>query len=94
MIETLDTGIPSPRLPTLADIEQRTEDLLAQPPTPSRPATSVADPASPPTAALPTPEPLRPKEPQHTLRSIFDYEDPEPAEEETAEPEESHWEET
>ena len=48
MIETLETGITSPRLPTLADIEQRTEDL-------------------------PTPEPLRrPKEPQHTLRSVFD----------------------
>src|SRR6201994_4087202 len=30
MIETLETGITSPRLPTLAAIEQRTEDLLAQ----------------------------------------------------------------
>jgi hypothetical protein len=73
MIETLETGITSPRLPTLADIEQRAEELLAQPTHPSRHPTSVADPASPPTAALPTPEPLRrPKETQHTLRSIFD----------------------
>jgi hypothetical protein len=30
MIEALETGITSPRLPTLAAIEQRTEDLLAQ----------------------------------------------------------------
>ncbi len=57
MIETLDTGITSPALPTLAEIERRTEDLLAQPPT----------------AARPTPEPRpRPNQPQHTLRSIFD----------------------
>jgi hypothetical protein len=73
MIETLETGITSPRLPTLADIEQRTEELLAQAAHLSRQATSVADPASPPTAAQPTPEPLRPpKEPQHTLQSVFD----------------------
>src|SRR6201994_838336 len=57
MIETLETGITSPALPTLAEIERRTEDLLAQPPT----------------AARPTPEPpCQPNEPQHTLRSIFD----------------------
>src|SRR5579863_5171856 len=57
MIETMETGITSPALPTLAEIERRTEELLAQPPT----------------AALPTPEPRpRPNEPQHSLRSIFD----------------------
>src|ERR1700733_5449412 len=57
MIEILETGITSPALPTLADIERRTEELLAQPPT----------------AALPTPEPRpRPNEPQHSLRSTFD----------------------
>ena len=57
MIETLETGITSPRLPTLAEIERRTEELLAQPPT----------------AAQPTSEPRpRPNQPQHTLRSIFD----------------------
>jgi hypothetical protein len=73
MIETLETGITSPSLPTLADMERRTEELLAQPPPPSRHTTNVADPASPPTAAQPTPEPLRrPKEPQHSLRSVFD----------------------
>ena len=73
MIETLETGITSPRLPTLADIEQRTDDLLAQAASLARHATSAADLASQPTAALPTPEPLRrPKEPQRSLRSIFD----------------------
>ena len=57
MIETLETGITSPALPTLAEMERRTEELLAQPPT----------------AALPNPEPRpRPNEPQHTLRSVFD----------------------
>ncbi len=70
MIETLETGITSPALPTLAEIERRTEDLLAQPPIPTRHATHAADPASP---ALPTPEPRpRPNEPQHPFRSIFD----------------------
>ena len=33
MIETVETGITSPALPTLAEIERRTEELLAQPPT-------------------------------------------------------------
>src|ERR1700760_2424268 len=57
MIETLETGITSPALPTLAEIERRTEDLLAQPPTAARPT--------------PGPQP-RPNQPQHSLRSIFD----------------------
>ena len=70
MIETLETGITSPALPTLAEIERRTEELLAQPSTPTRHATHVTDPASP---EMPTSEPRQqPKEPQHTLRSIFD----------------------
>src|ERR1700733_5000093 len=57
MIEILETGITSPALPTLAEIERRTEEPLAQPPT----------------AALPNPEPRpRPNEPQHSLRSTFD----------------------
>ena len=69
MIETLETGITSPALPTLAEIERQTEEPLAQPRTP----THLTDPASPPTAALPTPETRpRPNEPQHSLRSIFD----------------------
>ena len=73
MIETLETGITSSGLPTLAEIEQRTEELLAQPLPSSPHATSVANPASPPTPALPTPKPQpRPNEPQHSLRSIFD----------------------
>src|SRR5450631_779360 len=73
MIEALEMGITSPGLPTLADIERRAEELLAHPGPPSRHATSVADPPSPPTAALPNPEPrLRPKEPLHSLRSVFD----------------------
>ena len=73
MTDTLETGITAPRLPTLAEIERRTEELLAQPAPPSRHATSAADPASPPTAVLPTSEPLRrPEEPQHSLRSVCD----------------------
>jgi hypothetical protein len=68
MRETLETGITSPKLPALAERERRTKELLAQPAPPSRHATSAADPASPPKAVLPTPEPLRrPKEPQHSL---------------------------
>ncbi len=62
MIETLETGISSPRLPTLAEIEHRTEELLAQPSTPARHATSAADPNSPPNAALPTPGTTLPAE--------------------------------
>ncbi len=73
MIETLETGITSPKLPTLADIELRTEELLAQAAHLFRHETNIANPAPPPMAALPTPEPpLPPKEPQHTLRSVFD----------------------
>src|SRR6201994_680996 len=73
MIETLQTDITSPKLPTLADIEQRTEDLPAQTAPLSRHETGVAEPASPPAAALPTVEPpSQPEEPQHTLQSVFD----------------------
>jgi hypothetical protein len=54
-------GTPRPSPPTLAEIEQQREELLNQADLPSPHPTSPADPdpASPPIAALSTPEPLR-----------------------------------
>jgi hypothetical protein len=43
MIETLETGITSPRLATLKEIERPTVELLAQPTPPSRHATRPAE---------------------------------------------------
>ena len=81
MIEILATGITSHRLPTLADREQRTEDLLAQAAHLSRHGVATF-------GYVPGRGPFT------TPRSATDSEDPGPAEEETAEPEELLQEET
>ncbi len=60
MIGNLSTSLTKPRLPTLAEIERRRHELLTLAGLHSQHQTSPAslDPASPPTRALPTPEPL------------------------------------
>ena len=59
MIGNLSTSLTKPKLPTLADIERRRHELLTLAGLHSQRKTSPAslDPASPQTAALPTPEP-------------------------------------
>jgi hypothetical protein len=78
-----------PNSPTLAQIKQQREELLAQVDLPSQHSTGPADPdpASPPITALPTPEPLPvPSEPT-PLWSARDHEYGERMQEEAAEPE-------
>jgi hypothetical protein len=60
MTRNLSMSLTKPRLPTLAEIERRRRQLLTQAGLHSQHQTSPAslDPASPPTRALPTPEPL------------------------------------
>jgi hypothetical protein len=105
MSETLETGITSPRLATLEEIQRRTVELLAQSPPPSRHATRPADglaangcTAYPGTtsSAKANRSTLYGPDSTHTRSmassekpSATGYEDREPAEEETAEPKKS-----
>ena len=98
-------GIPKPHPPTLAEIEQQREELLAQVDLPSQRSTSPAgpDPASPPIMALPTLIPIPESRPYRyvagrgrpiTLWSAIDCEYTQLTQEEAAEPEEYPEEET
>jgi hypothetical protein len=67
MIKTMETDITSPKLPALAEIERRTEELLAMPP--PFPACKHRRQR----LRGPTPEPLPGQwKPQHCLRSVCD----------------------